>query len=135
MSDSFFRNENDDKVGGMKIPDLDDTGENKSSFGGGTEKDRAMIASILAYIPFLCLIPLIQMRDSEQARFHSRQGLVLFLIELIAILFLIPGLSGLIWKTILVIALGASVAGIIFGLQGRMYKIPLVGEIAEKMKL
>jgi len=135
MSDSFFKNEDDEKVGGTKIPDLDDTGENKSSFGGGTEKDRAMIASILAYIPFLCLIPLIQMRDSEQARFHSRQGLVLFLIELIAILFLIPGLSGLIWKTILVIALGASVAGIIFGMQGRMYKIPLVGEIAEKMKL
>ncbi len=135
MSDSFFKNEDDERVGGPDIPDLDDTGEGKSSYGGGTEKDRALIASILAYIPFLCLIPLIQMRDSEQARFHSRQGLVLFLIELIAILFLIPGLSSLVWKTILVVALGASVAGIIFGMQGRMYKIPLVGEIAEKIKL
>ena len=135
MNDSFFKDGDDEKVGGAKIPDLNDTGKGKSSEGGGTDKDRAMIAAILAYIPFLCLIPLIQMRDSEQARFHSRQGLVLFLIELAAIIFLIPGLSSLIWKTILVVALGASVAGIIFGMQGRMYKIPLVGEIAEKLKI
>ncbi len=131
MNDSFFKSENDDKER-PNIPDLNTAGEKNN---GGTDKDRAVIASVLAYIPFLCLIPLIQMRDSEHARFHGRQGLVLFLVELLAVLFLIPGLSLLIWKTILVIALGASVAGIIFGLQGRMYRIPLVGEIAEKLKI
>ena len=75
------------------------------------------------------------MRDNEQARFHSRQGLILFLIELLAILLLIPGLSSLIWKTVLIVALGASVAGIIFGLQGKMYKLPFIGDIADKLKL
>ena len=133
MNDSFFKDEHSENVK-PDIPDLDDSSNGKTA-GAGVDRDRAMIASILSYIPFLCLIPLIQMRDNEQARFHSRQGLVLFLIELAAILFLIPGLSSLIWKTILVIALGASIAGIVFGLQGRMYKIPLVGEIAEKLKL
>lgn len=137
MSDSFFNSDSDDSEA-ARIPNLDDnddSGGSGSASGTGIDRDRAMIASILSYIPFLCLIPLLQMRDSEQARFHSRQGLVLFLIELLAILFLIPGLSSLIWKTILVIALGASVAGIIFGMQGRMYKIPFVGDIADKLKL
>lgn len=131
--DSFFK-DNDKKSGETEIPGLNDTNESRSKYTG-LDHDRGVIAAILSYIPFLCLIPLIQMRDNEQARFHSRQGLVLFLIELLAILFLIPGLSSLIWKTILIVALGASVAGIIFGLQGKMYRIPLIGEISDKLKL
>jgi uncharacterized membrane protein len=133
MSDSFFKNDDED-FGGSGIPGLnnaEDSGRKK----GDIDKDRGVIAAVLSYIPFLCLIPLIQMRENEQARFHSRQGFVLFLIELLAVLFLIPGLSSLIWKTILVVALGASVAGIIFGLQDKNYKLPLIGEIAEKLKL
>jgi uncharacterized membrane protein len=75
------------------------------------------------------------MRDNEQARFHSKQGLLLFLVELLAVLFLIPGLSNLVWKIVIVLALGASAAGIIFGIRGKKYKLPLIGDIAEKMKL
>jgi len=113
-------------------------------FGGSThehsgkseyDKDRGLIAAILSYVPLLCLIPLLQMRDNEQARFHSRQGLILFLIEILAALFLIPGLSSLIWKTVIIVALGASVAGIVFGIQGKMYKLPIIGDIADKMRL
>lgn len=135
MSDSFFKNENQDPEQ-SQIPSLDDAGEGepnaeKSAF----DKDRGLIAALLSYVPILCLIPLIQMRDNEQARFHSRQGLLLFLIELLAVLFLIPGLSAMIWKTVLIIALGASVAGIIFGIQGKKYKLPIIGDIAEKMKI
>jgi len=132
MKESFFKN-NDEDTGHPEIPNLHDSSEGFSK--AAYDKDRGIIAAVLSYIPFLCLIPLLQMRDNEQARFHSRQGLILFLIELLAILFLIPGLSSLIWKTILVVALGASVAGIIFGLQGKKYKIPLIGEIADRLKL
>jgi uncharacterized membrane protein len=131
MSDSFFE-KNDQPTGKTDIPSLD---ENKDEFGQGEgEKDRVVIAAVLSYIPFLCLIPLLQMRDNKQARFHSKQGLILFLIELLALLFLIPGLSGMFWKTIIIIALGASVAGIIFGIQGKSYKLPFIGDIADKLK-
>ena len=131
--DSFFKDGNKN-IGNNDIPELDDS-HGGSSKSAGLDHDRGVIAAILSYIPFLCLIPLIQMRDNEQARFHSRQGLILFLIELLAILLLIPGLSSLIWKTVLIVALGASVAGIIFGLQGKMYKLPFIGDIADKLKL
>jgi len=132
MTDRFF-NDNDENVKPTDIPSLDDS--NTAGRGNnGFDKDRGVIAALLSYIPFLCLIPLIQMRDNEQARFHSRQGLLLFLIELLAVLFLIPGISGMVWKAVLIIALGASVAGIVFGIQGKKYKLPVIGDIADKMK-
>jgi uncharacterized membrane protein len=133
---SFFKEE-DAKAGDARekadIPSLDDS----FKAGSGTEfdRDRGLIAAILSYIPFLCLIPLLQMRDNEQARFHSRQGFILFLIELLALFFLIPGFSGLFWKAIIIFALGASVAGIIFGIQGKQYRLPIIGDFAEKMKI
>ena len=131
MSNSFFRDDKD-KAQNSDIPELEiPFGNGESSY----ERDRGIIAAVLSYIPILCLIPLLQMRDNEQARFHRRQGLLLFLIELLAVLFLIPGLSALIWKTVLVVALGASVAGIIFGIQGKKYKLPIIGDYAEKLKL
>lgn len=133
MGESFFDKE-EEKTGHTEIPNLNGSAGQKTG-DSSFETDRALIAAVLSYIPFLCLVPLLQMRDNEQARFHSRQGLILFLIELLAALFLIPGLSGMIWKTILILALGTSVAGIIFGIQGKMYKLPIISDIAEKMKL
>ena len=133
MEDSFFKKD-DNETGRPQIPSLDDS-PGEGAPGTGFEKDRGVVAAVLSYIPFLCLIPLLQMRDSEQARFHSRQGLLLFLIELLAVLFLIPGLSNFVWKIVIILALGASAAGIIFGVQGKKYKLPLIGDIAEKMKL
>lgn len=131
MNESFF-DKDDREVNDSRIPNLDDS--NDTFEGSGNDKDRAVIAAVLSYIPFLCLIPLLQMQDSEAARFHSRQGLILFLIELLALLFLIPGLSSLFWKTIIIVALGASVAGIIFGIQGKSYSLPFIGDWAKKLK-
>jgi uncharacterized membrane protein len=130
--DSFFKDEKEDTSN--NIPGIDDSKDQPPKIAE-LDHDRGVIAAILSYIPFLCLIPLIQMRDNEQARFHSRQGLVLFLIELLAGLFLIPGLSSLIWKTVLIISLGASVAGIMFGVQGKMYRLPIISDISDKLKL
>jgi uncharacterized membrane protein len=133
MADSFFKN-GDSEIDGAEIPELDDAARQKQD-DREFLKDQGTIASILAYIPLICLIPLLQMRESEEARFHSKQGLILFLIEILAGLFLIPGLSAMVWKTVLILALGAAAAGIIFGIQGKGYKLPIIGDIAEKLKI
>ncbi|MCX6827979.1 MAG: hypothetical protein NT002_01660 [candidate division Zixibacteria bacterium] len=133
MAESFFKRD-EETVSPSQIPGLDETGGSPVK-DAEVAKDQGMIASILAYIPFLCLIPLLQMRESEQARFHSKQGLLLFLLELLAGILLIPGLSGAVWRTVLILALGASAAGIIFGIQGKEYRLPFISDIAEKMKL
>lgn len=134
---SFFKEEDAGPDG--QSPEKDDIAKLDDAFQTGNrtefDNDRGVLAAILSYIPFLCLIPLLQMREIEEARFHSRQGFILFLIELVAAIFLIPGLSGLFWKAVLILALGASVAGIIFGIQGKLYRLPIIGDFAERLKI
>ena len=99
------------------------------------EIEEGKAAAILAYIPFLCFVPLIKMRDNRYAMSHGKQGLVLLLIEMIAVLLLVPRISSLIWQMVLVFCLGAAIVGVWSVLQGRWFKIPIIGEVSEKIKL
>ena len=92
-------------------------------------------AALLAYIPFLCFIPLIKMRDNRYAVAHGRQGLVLLMIEMVAAVLLIPKISATVWEFTLVACLGAAIAGIVHVLQGRWFKIPFIGEAAKRLKI
>ena len=139
MSDSFFNNESHDQPSGA-IPNLDEKSREESHIPGG-DRDSALgsddgrLASIMAYIPFLCFVPLLSMKDNKDARFHARQGFVLFVIELVAVLFLIPGLSNLVFKVVLIACAGMAIAGVYFALQGKNYKLPFIGDLADKTKL
>ena len=89
---------------------------------------------VFAYIPFLCVIPIMKMGNDEEARFHARQGLVLFLIEIVAAIFLIPSLASLLFRGVLVICLCFALIGIWYALEGRKYRLHVIGEWAEKIK-
>lgn len=138
MTESFFKDEGSEKSEG-KIPELDDNQENSSAKSETTREgfktDEGRMAAILSYIPVLCFIPLLNMRENKEASFHARQGVLLFLIELVAVLFLIDGISDFVFKGILIAAVALSVAGIYFALQGRSYKLPIIGDLADKTKL
>lgn len=129
MDKSFFANDADEEKPGVDDP-INDSEEFKSF-----SSDEARLAAIMSYIPFLCFFPLLKMRDNPQAKFHARQGVMLFLIELVAILFLIDGISDLIFKTLLIIAAAASLAGIYFALKGENYRLPIISDLADKFKL
>jgi uncharacterized membrane protein len=134
MSDSFFQDDTDQTPSG-EIPELDDkTGADTPGRTDGFQSDEGRMAAIMSYIPILCFVPLLSMRENKEARFHARQGVLLFLIELVAILFLVDAISDLVFKGILFIAAGLSVAGIIFAIQGRNYKLPIIGDLADKSK-
>lgn len=138
MTDSFFKNDPDQKQK-PEIPTLSSsdketgTGEVTPSDSFATQEGR--LAAILSYIPILCFIPLLNMKDNPEARFHARQGVLLFLIELIAVIFLIDGIADFIFKGILLISLALAVVGIYFSLQGKNYKLPIIGDLADKTKL
>lgn len=139
MSDSFFDNDPQDKPTGS-IPELNgregahrDSGPEHD--GSELRTDEGRLAAIMSYIPLLCFIPLLSMKENREARFHARQGMVLFVIELIAILFLLPGVSSLVFRVVLIAAAGLAIAGIYFALQGKNYKLPIIGDLAEKSKL
>lgn len=137
MTDPFFKDESKPNTGenqpppsGEPKPPLNETG-----FGHNLPPDDRRMASIMAYIPFLCFVPLISMSDNKEVRFHARQGVLLFIIELIAVFFLIDTVSDLFFKGILIIAISFSVAGLIFAVQGKMQKLPIIGDLIDKSKL
>ena len=141
MTESFFKNEPEEEPQGepREIPDLDDQSASRDQSGGAGERgfatEEGRTAAIMAYIPILCFVPLLNMRDNKEARFHARQGVMLFLIELVAVLFLVDGVSDFVFRAILILAIALSVAGIILALQGRSYRLPLIGDLADKTKL
>ena len=138
MNDSFFKNDHEEEPQN-DIPELDqDIDENHpggESGGEGFTSEEGRMAAVLSYIPFLCFIPLLNMKDNKEARFHARQGVMLFLIEIVGVLFLIDGISSFVFKAILILAFALSVAGIIFALQGKNYRLPIIGDLADKAKL
>lgn len=138
MADSFFKNEPSETPSGS-IPNLDDSSaeslEKPEAAQQGFQTEEGRLAAILSYIPLLCFIPLLNMKDNKEARFHARQGVILFLIELVAVLFLVDGISDFVFKGILIVAVALSVVGIYFALQGKSYKLPIISDLADKTKL
>ncbi|MFH0923794.1 MAG: DUF4870 domain-containing protein [Candidatus Falkowbacteria bacterium] len=86
----------------------------------------------LSYAWILCLVPLLGRRDSKFAQFHAKQGLVLFIIEIIAgLIFWVPLFGQLLMLAIAVVA----VMGIIKALNGEWWKIPYIYEWSKKINL
>jgi len=124
----FGTGENEEKTKDSAKPEMDEEAKKKMI-------DEGKAAAILGYIPFMCFVPLVKMKDNPFALRHGKQGLVLFVIEIIAVIFLLPKISDLIWVMVLVLCLASAVAGIIFALQGQDWKIPFIGDLANKLKI
>ncbi len=97
------------------------------------------VMALLSYIGVLVLVPLLAKKDSKYAQFHAKQGLVLFLGEVInGILYLIPGVN-FVWFFIgwivSIFFIILSIMGIINAYQGHAKELPVIGGLAPKIKL
>lgn len=139
MTESFFRDNSEVEL--TPEPAVDESPTPESARPTPTEDpsmvEEERIAAILSYIPFLCFIPLVNIhwKENKEARFHARQGIMLFLIELIAVLMLVDDLARFVFRAILVGAAALAVAGVYFALQGKKYRLPFVSDLADKLKL
>ncbi|MEW6049641.1 MAG: hypothetical protein AB1644_01055 [Candidatus Zixiibacteriota bacterium] len=138
MSESFFREEPKHVTSTESAGTEKDKGEEAAPADGDallSEDDR--LAAVMSYIPFLCFVPLMNpsWKDNKRARFHARQGVVLFLVELVAVLFLIDDLAKFVFKAVLILAAALSAAGIYFALQGKSLRLPFISDLAERSKL
>ena len=84
MTESFFKDDNENQEQETNaIPELDspvielDDPEIVDEF----QSEEGRMAAIMSYIPFLCFVPLLNMKDNKEAQFHAKQGVMLFLIE------------------------------------------------------
>lgn len=92
--------------------------------------------AILSYLWVLCLIPFLMKKDNKFVTFHARQGLMLFIVEVgIGIIGIIPAIGPFI-STIGILICGiVSIIGIIQVLTGKEWKIPVLGDWAENIKI
>lgn len=125
---------------GAKLAGLNQTEDTTSQFDpADVEKNK--VYALLAYIGLLFLVPLLAAPQSRYARYHTNQGVVLFLVELIwglafgilnAILSIIPVvwiLFSLIGWLVSLGFLALTIIGIVNAVQGRAKELPLIGKI------
>lgn len=94
-------------------------------------EDNKILAAV-GYVWILCLVPLFLKRNSRFAQFHAKQGLVLFIIEIVGwLIFWIPLIGWLLFVVVIIFA----VMGISSALQGRWWEMPILGKYARKINL
>ncbi len=111
------------------------------------EEDKSIeegkIFAFIGYWGLLFLVPLLAKKDNKFAVFHGKQGMVVF-IAFIAMLIvstilgfipiigvIISFLSILVYLALMVLA----IIGMIKALTGAYWKMPILGDIAEKIKI
>ncbi|MBN2585343.1 hypothetical protein JXA59_01700 [Patescibacteria group bacterium] len=116
---------------------------------GGSLDHRDKVFAALSYVSFLFIVPLIGRRKESEVMFNAKQGMVLFVAEVIVwfVLFVLEmlligrfsglgttifyGIAGIFW----LIPLIFSLMGIYYVFQGKHWVMPIIGKIAQKLKL
>lgn len=98
----------------------------------------AFLGIFLTIVGFLVVI--LAKKDNKYAMFYAKQGLVLFIAYVIAIianmiLSMIPFVGWLIMLVLWIGLLVLWILGIVYSLSGEMKDIPLIGEFAKKIKI
>lgn len=96
------------------------------------------VMAILSYIGILCLIPFFAEKNNKYVIYHAKQGLNLFVLEIIAsaavsmfsiILFFLFFIGGLIGFAVSGLSLALSVIGIVNVCNGKAKELPIVNKI------
>jgi len=104
--------------------------QSQSADAKDVEKNKAI--TFLSYLGLLFLVPLLVAKESKFAQFHAKQGLVLTIGWFLGfILMPLLGIGILVELAIIVL----SIIGLVNVAQGKMEKLPLVGNLAEKFNI
>ncbi len=106
--------------------------ENKSAVNKDKDIEKNKEVAALSYIWVLCLVPLLTKKRSKFAQFHAKQGLILFIAEIVGVfIFWIPVFG---WA-IAIVLLVVSIMGVLKALNGEWWKIPYVYDLSKKFNL
>ncbi|MFH1861481.1 MAG: hypothetical protein ABH878_01610 [bacterium] len=87
-------------------------------------REEGKIAAILAYVPLLCFYALMLKRDNPYAYHHGKQGLALFLIELVAIALR----WDVVWNLLLMLCAAVAIWGMVTALRGEQFRLPIISD-------
>ena len=86
------------------------------------------VLALLSYLGILVLVPLLGKKDSPFVQFHAKQGLIILIGWVLSWFPVLGWLVGL-------VAFVLSVMGILNVINGEKVKLPIVGDLAEKVSL
>ena len=102
--------------------------------------EEGKVWAIIGYLWILFLVPLLAKKDNKFALYHAKQGLILFIAEIVIwvvafilmfIRFVGWAIAAILWIAILVLF----IIGIVNAATGKYKALPLIGQIAEKWKI
>lgn len=92
--------------------------------------------AILSYLGVLVLVPLLVEKKDEFVKFHTRQGLALFICEIATFaISWFPILGWILGYIAWILWVVLSIIGILNVLSGKKSSLPLVGGLAERFKI
>ncbi len=92
---------------------------------------RSLVMGVMSYMGILCFVPLLINKDDEFVFFHSRQGLVIWIWSVIAVMALhLPGIGKSLFSISALAVVVLSVIGIVAVVLRKAWKLPLVNNIA-----
>lgn len=100
------------------------------------EGDNSKLAAVLSYIGPLVIVSYIIGKDNAFAKFHIRQGLVLFVAEVA--LWILGMVLFMLWPLIYIVNLGLfilSIIGIINAVHGKEKELPITGKYAKHFNI
>ena len=112
---------------------------------GGASSNRAVMI-VLSYLGILALIPLLVEKDDEEVQWHAKHGLVLTVAWVVlfiglTILGVVLGsvtaglgscLIGVIQLLLILAIIVVHVMGIVKGINGERFKLPMISDYADK---
>lgn len=102
----------------------------------GTPKSDENLVAAVSYLWILSIVILLVKKDSDYVRFHARQGVVLFAFSVIV--WIVGVMIAFLWPLIYLgdlVILIAVIVGFIKAYSGERFKMPVVGDLAEKVNL
>ncbi len=88
------------------------------------------LMAVVAYLGVLVMIPLFIAKDSPFARYHTNQGLILFVFSLLSyVVGLIPYVGWIVGAVISIFTLLLIVVGVLNAVKGEAKELPLIGKI------
>ena len=102
----------------------------------------AKVITILDYIGFLWILGLFVEKDNEDVKFHTNQGLILFLLNVAAAVInaalswipIVGGIIGVCCWIINVLGFVLMILGIINAAQGQRKPLPIIGNLLQIIK-
>lgn len=131
-SDTIFSEASNQSL--KSLPNLDNgINNNPENLQNMTGLDEKRLYAAMSYMAFLVFVPLLTRRKDPFINFHAKQGLGILVGYVLAAIAAnwISAIGSLIFITLLVF----DIIALVFTLQGRSWRIPGIGHLAEKVRL